>query len=419
MAMTKNDIHVLRELAKRQAEIAALPHMEERRRWWYDLNDGKTTQPLCIFAFHGPHDGFYMPMRCETPLAREVEHNMIIHQTTHMLVDDDRVFEPYIRLRARNGFTPFGTSVGRSGTQYADGGTSIGYAYHHPVQDFAADIEKFTKSTWRVDYSLLQTLADCAEVRAAIGDIIGVRAEVPSICFYPASWVLEMMGMENMMVAMMDEPELFHSVMRKLTDDMHEYLDALEIQGGLLLNSDSTFLNQDSWGYTSQLPKFNYDGVPRLRHMWGYSNAQETVGMSPEMFDEFFFQYIKEFADRMGLFAYGCCEPVDSQWPLSLSRLPNLRKLSVSPWCNEEALGEMIRGKGIVYHRKPSPNFVGVDEHFDEDAFAAHMKRTALAASGSPLEVTFRDILTLRGEPWRAKRAVEITREAFAKYYQS
>jgi len=224
--------------------------------------------------------------------------------------------------------------------------------------------------------------------------------------------------MENMLVALHDEPELFHSVMRRVTDDMMAFMDEIEQQGALLLNNDSSWLNQDSFGYTTALPGKGYNGVPRLRDVWGYSNAQETVGISPEMFDEFFFTYIKAFADRVGLFAYGCCEPVDSQWPLSLSRLPNLRKLSVSPWCDEEKLGEMIRGRGIVYHRKPSPNFVGVDAHFDEDAFAAHMKRTVLAARGCPLEVTFRDILSVRGEPWRAKRAVEITREAFEKYYR-
>ena len=417
MSISKQDAQILRELAKQQAEIAALPRMAQRRKLWYDLNDGKATHPLCVFAFHGPFGsgGFYPQLRCETPLAREVEEWLVITKTTHDLVDDDRVVEPFVRLGIRNHFTPFGTSIDRSGTQYADGSASMGFAYHHPVQDFAADIAKFTPSDWEVDKATRRTIADCEEVQSILDGILEVKPAFPSIGFYPASWILEMMGMENMLVALHDEPTLFHEVMRRITDDMMAFLDAIELHGALLPNNDDTRLNQDSWGYTNDLPA-EID-APKLRHVWGYANAQETVGISPEMFDEFFFSYIKEFADRMGLFAYGCCEPVDSQWPLSLSRLPNLRKLSVSPWCNEEKLGEYIRGRGIVYHRKPSPNFVGVDEYFDEDAFAAHMKRTVLAARGCPLEVTFRDILSVRGEPQRARRAVEIAREAFVKYY--
>ena len=35
-----NERRILRELAARQAEYAALPVMEHRRRLWRDLNDG-------------------------------------------------------------------------------------------------------------------------------------------------------------------------------------------------------------------------------------------------------------------------------------------------------------------------------------------------------------------------------------------
>jgi hypothetical protein len=59
-----------------------------------------------------------------------------------------------------------------------------------------------------------------------------------------------------------------------------------------------------------------------------------------------------------------------------------------------------------------------VDSVFDEDAFRKHIARTVKAARGCPLEVTFRDVSSVCGEPWRLTRAVELTREVFADAYQ-
>ena len=35
-----------------------------------------------------------------------------------------------------------------------------------------------------------------------------------------------------------------------------------------------------------------------------------------------------------------------------LSKLTNLRKVSSSPWCSEEYMGERLRGSKVIYHRK-------------------------------------------------------------------
>jgi len=136
------------------------------------------------------------------------------------------------------------------------------------------------------------------------------------------------------------------------------------------------------------------------------------------MFEEFFFSYMEQITNRFGLLSYGCCEPVDEYWESSITRLTNMRKLSISPWCNEEYIAEQIRGRKIVYHRKPSPNYISVDAVFDDKAFANHIAKSVKAAAGCPLEVVFREELTLRGEPWRYKRAVDITREQFERYYK-
>jgi hypothetical protein len=98
--------------------------------------------------------------------------------------------------------------------------------------------------------------------------------------------------------------------------------------------------------------------------------------------------------------------------------MANLRKLSISAWCNEEDIAEKIRGRKIVYQRKPSPNFVGVDTVFDPDALGKHIARTVQAASGCPLEITFRDVLTVKGEPGRLTKAIQIVRKQFDQYWK-
>lgn len=89
----------------------------------------------------------------------------------------------------------------------------------------------------------------------------------------------------------------------------------------------------------------------------------------------------------------------------------NLRRVSISPWCNEEKMGEILRRSKIVYHRKPSPNFLGVGSALDEEALRSHIRRTVNAAKGCNLEFTQRDVYTVGKDIGKVKRYVEIVRE--------
>ncbi len=81
--------------------------------------------------------------------------------------------------------------------------------------------------------------------------------------------------------------------------------------------------------------------------------------ISPRMYGRYVHPYYCEIAEPFGLTYYGCCEPVHDIWDQYVSKLPHLRKVSISAWY-EEYMGEALRGSGVIYSRKPSPNFVGV-----------------------------------------------------------
>jgi len=64
-----------------------------------------------------------------------------------------------------------------------------------------------------------------------------------------------------------------------------------------------------------------------------------------------------------------------------------------------------------VYHRKPSPNYLGVGANLDETAFREHIRKTLRTAKGCTLEITQRDVYTINNDEAKAKRYVDVIRE--------
>ena len=135
------------------------------------------------------------------------------------------------------------------------------------------------------------------------------------------------------------------------------------------------------------------------------------------MYNEFFFPYYKKISERFGLFSYGCCEGVSSIWENSVSEYKNLRKVSISPWCNEEYIGDKLRGTNIIYHRKPFPNYLSVDVEFDEKKFSAHIEKTLKAARGCFFELSYRDVYSLQGDLYRGRKVVKVIRDCIDKFW--
>jgi len=209
---------------------------------------------------------------------------------------------------------------------------------------------------------------------------------------------------------MYDDPEGLHRLMAFLRDDYLALLDYAEKEQILSLNNRNDYVGSGSLGYTLELP---HDGKRvtdpvLIRDLWGLSESQETVGVSPEMFAEFIFPYQLPVIERFGLSYYGCCEPVHSRWE-SIRKIPNLRKVSVSPWADEEFLGKELAGK-YIFCRKPNPAQIS-SERFDEQEIRADLRRTVRAAGGCTFEIVMKDVHTVANQPERLGRWVEMARE--------
>jgi hypothetical protein len=146
--------------------------------------------------------------------------------------------------------------------------------------------------------------------------------------------------------------------------------------------------------------------------MWGLSESQETVGISPEMFGEFVFPYQLPLISRFGLSCYGCCEPLEKRWQY-VSQIPNLRRVSVSPWSDQETMSRQLQDN-YIFSRKPHPALVSMS-NWDEDEITSDLMKTLDIRKGRNVELILKDVHTLSNEPWRLGRWVELAREAIEK----
>ena len=194
-----------------------------------------------------------------------------------------------------------------------------------------------------------------------------------------------------------------------------EYYDFLEREKLLLPTNAISPIAQESFAFTDELPDYE---VRKTTECWGFLESQETTAVSPEMFGEFVFPYQDRLAKRFGLLSYGCCERVDAIWPDYLSKWKNLRKLSVSPFNNENQVGEYLRGTNVIYYSKPRAEYVTNPGPLDEDALRKYFKGVAEAASGCLLEVAQREVGTIFGDYERGKRYVQIARESIQEYWK-
>ena len=142
--------------------------------------------------------------------------------------------------------------------------------------------------------------------------------------------------------------------------------------------------------------------------MWGFTESQETVGVSPRLFAEFIYPYQRTIAAHFGLNCYGCCEPVDGRWHV-IRDLPRLRRLSVSPWASVPRMAATL-GRDCILSRKPSPTPLSMPV-MDEDSVRADVRQDLHDGRDAVLEMIMKDNHTLGGNPRNAERWVAIVRE--------
>jgi hypothetical protein len=403
-SISRSERQVLRRLAGQVAELSARPVEEEKRALWYAHNSLQPTRPV---IFCDPENGWNEIIRpddleCDGILGRwwEMRLRKEIFWGTQM--GDDYTIMPFFDSPHvhSGGLEDWGVKETLIGGEH--GGS---YVWQSPIRS-AEDLKNLRKPRVRVDHAATQQLADLAN--DVLGDLLTVR--IRTNWWWTLGMTMKLAhlrGLEQIMLDMVDNPDLVHALMAILRDGTLELLDQLESEGLLSLNNDGTYIGSGGLGWCHELPQPDFAGHVRTQDMWGFGESQETVGVSPAMFAEFIFPYQVPLLERFGLNCYGCCEPLDKRWHV-VKNIPRLRRVSVSAWANVEKMAEML-GDRYIFSWKPSPTDLAMP--FDEPRIRAYLRHCFEATRGCRVEAIMKDNHTLGGDPTRATEWCRVARE--------
>ena len=407
----RHDTDVLRRLAERKAEIAQDPVNTERREAWYRLDAGDAPRPMVLAEVAGIRDAVHpLPAserECTGDWALGIEAGLRQEIYQFEVLKDDHVVEPWINTGWQVSLGDYGVAaVQHQPTDYDGMGAK---RWDPPITDLDRDFDTLSPRRPTVDRPA--SLEAKARLEEVFGGILPVRLRGSYWWTMGMTMTgIHLVGLEGLMLLMYDNPGGLHRLMAFLRDDHLAVAEWCEREGVLGLNNENDYIGSGSMGYTRDLPRPGANGGngARLQDLWVLSESQETVGVGPELFEEFIFPYQLAVAERFGKCYYGCCEPVNNRWHI-LKRLPNLARLSVSPWADEEFLAAEL-GDRYVYSRKPNPSQISTGV-FDEEAIRGDLRRTLTAAKGCRLEIAMKDVHTLHDEPGRLPRWVQLARE--------
>lgn len=399
----------LRDLAGRYAEAALGDVMAQRREKWRLHNSLRAR----TFPFHIEDNGSYLrdlcpPLTCEDPVCRDWEARLVRALVSYEAIDDDRIIPDRFVV---DHVTRVGTYCRELRFIRTESG-GFGYRTNKPIQDVDADFHRLSKRTISLDRD--KTERRLAVAREMLEGLLPV--ELGRVSSYYSDGItnkaVHLMGMQELYLQMAVDPDAVHRLLTFLFEDNLALGRWEEQQGLLTLNHDG---NQ---GYCSGSSHF-CDEIPGREipqgqpvastDRYGYLEAQEAAGLSPEMFGEFLMPHLRKLASRFRLLKFGCCEPVHG-FIGHLQQMPGLRKVSVTPWCDQEKLAAEC-DEGVIWCRKPVPLKLCGDK-FDPDDLRSHLQETLDIGAGHFIEFVFRDTNRLTGAMReRVQLACDIVRE--------
>ncbi len=406
MTFTLHDRTVLRDLARQVAEVAARPEMAQRRQRWVAHNSLRSREPMMLVFPEGAWSELLptSTLQCEDEPARAIEWNLRSRLYTFQHFQDDSVIEAEWVVGAPVQTTGWGLEPQTLPSSEERGAFRIS-----PVLNEYSDVQKLRFPDLIYDEQAHQRSLE--EMQDLFGDILTVKRKgIAHISYHLWSQYLYLRGEHRYMEDMVDAPNFIHEVMSFFEQGHHRLLQQMMDLNLLSLNNDNTYHSSGGNGYTDQLPAPGFD-PQRVRpcDMWASAESQELALVSPRMHRDFALQYESRLLAPFGLTGYGCCEDLSRKIE-DILQIPNIRRISISPFADVERSAAALKGRAI-YSWKPQPaHLVG---EFQPEQVRAYIRRTleVCKAHGCFLEIILKDTHTCEHHPERFDAWTRIARE--------
>lgn len=391
----KQDVAVLRELANRYAQIVA--EMEPKNVWdlHASLNDLCPKRPIVLIdelPWHELNTEGFLTLRCQDPDFRRAEELLRKTIFRHTYFPGDMLVRPYFPVEKVIHTTGIGVDVHEEVRATDTANNIVSHRYENQF-DSIEDVEKLHNPV--ISYDAEASMRLYGKISAAIGDILPVKlvGEASGYGLGHKAWdiIATVMRMDNLLYALVDEPEMMHALVGKLTDI---FIDTVRQYEELnLLDADSAYCHCSAAASRDLLKEpVDYAHI-KAKNVWGRGLAQILATVSPAMHDEFDIQYAIRALAPFGLVYYGCCEPLDRKIEV-VKKIPNLRKISITPWADIHRAAEAV-GRDYVISAKPNP--ANLPYAAENPELIREELRTILDAcrqNGTPCELLLKDIST-------------------------
>jgi len=406
-----SDRNVIRELARRVADVAAMPIQRQRIDAWKRHNALRGQRPMILIFPEGAWRELLpeSTLRCERPDTRGVEYNLRMRLYEHEHFRQDKPVEAEWVVQKAIRSTGWGLEAQWHYSDQATGARTFDPIIHTP-----ADLRNIRAPQISVDEAASRASLEFAQ--DLLGDILHVRqVGVTHVSFHAMNWYTSWRGLEQTMLDMYENPSMLHEAMAIMLDGQQGMLRQYVSLGLLSLNNDATYHNSGGVSYSDELPQKDFAGTVRLCDMWGSAETQEFAQVSPEMHEEFALRYEKPLLAHFGLNGYGCCEDLTRKLDDVLT-IPNIRRVSISPWADVDRCAARLKNQAI-FSWKPHPAHLAGGFH--PDAVRDYIRHTieVCRQHGCTLEMILKDTHTCDGQVDRFDQWTKIAEEEVIRAY--
>ncbi|HIU32829.1 MAG TPA: hypothetical protein IAB66_11785 [Candidatus Caccousia avistercoris] len=393
----ENDRTILRRLAAKYRMYAEEEHNAQRARLHKAGNDLRMIRPVVLIdelPWHEMELEDELTLRCQDPFLRETEQFLRreIYKYEHLRAD--MVLRPFVPVQKVVHSTGIGIDVQEETLATEAGNHIVSHEYEDQLST-EEDLEKLHPA--RITYDEQETNRRFQLLGEMIGDLIPIRKTgLDHLTLHPWDDIARYRGVTPLLIDLAEEPEHSHHIIKKMVDIAMDTMDQYLALG---------LFDPQPWSlhctpiFTDGLQDGGFDGEHlTYRNIWGRGTAQIFASVSKAMHEEFEIDYMKDTLGKCGLVYYGCCEPLDKKIDI-VEKIPNLRKVSITPWADVQVGAEAI-GKKYVLAAKPNPSAVAVPL-LDKDALRKEIGNILDASrrNGCSVELVLKDISTCCHRP--------------------